>query len=432
MQACNVIFARPLTLRMNPNETRARIEKNLPPQRRDLLSHIRRMAEAKGLPVYLVGGFVRDFLLGLTPDDFDFAVEGNAPAFARAVAHDLGGEVMAHAPFGTATWLGPEGLAIDFATARTETYAQPATLPEVTPGTSIVADLRRRDFTINAMALRVDGEHFGELLDPHGGQSDLAARVVRVLHPGSFVDDPTRLFRAVRYEMRLGFAIAPDTLALIPEARAALAALTGDRVRHEFELIFREPRAVAMLARLARLEVLSQVHLALRWGEREAAQAATIPALPAAEWQLAAPPEPQALYFALMLGAASPVEVTSALARLNPNHAVARAVVEAVHLRVTWTRPSEAVAILDELSELGVVAAYVLHEGARAALNDYLAHWRFVHPETTGDDLIAHSLTPGPQFRRLLWQLRAAWLDGVISDAAGEETLLLQLLAEMK
>jgi tRNA nucleotidyltransferase (CCA-adding enzyme) len=410
----------------------ALFEKHLPESRRELLAHVRRIAEAKHLPVYLVGGFVRDLLLSLTPDDFDFVVEGDAPALARAAARELGGEATVHAPFGTATWSGPEGLAIDFATARTETYPQPAALPVVTPGASIAADLRRRDFTINAMALRVDGEHFGELLDPHGGQSDLAARVVHVLHPGSFVDDPTRLFRAVRYEQRLDFCIAPETLALIPDAWGALAALTGDRVRREFELIFREPRAAAMLARLDELEILRRVHPALQWGEREAARAAIIPRLPVAEWRLAAPPELDALCFALLLGAASPVEATSALARLNTNSAVTRAVVEAIHLRIAWTRPSEAAVILDELSELGIVAAYVLHEGARPALDDYLARWRFVHAGTTGDDLIARGLTPGPQFKRLLWELRAARLDGGVSDAAGEQALIRQLLAGME
>jgi tRNA nucleotidyltransferase (CCA-adding enzyme) len=410
----------------------ALLEKHLSASRRELLAHVRRIAEAGRLPVYLVGGFVRDLLLGLTPDDFDFVVEGDAPALARAVARELGGEVMAHAPFGTATWFVPGGAAIDFATARTETYPQPAALPVVTPGASIAADLHRRDFTINAMALRVDGAHFGELLDPHGGQSDLVARAVRVLHPGSFVDDPTRLFRAVRYEQRLGFTIASGTLALIPGAWDALAALTGDRVRHEFELIFREPHVVAMLARLAGLDILPYVHPALRWGEREAARAAIIPELPVADWRLASPLEPDALYFALMLGAASPVEVTGALTRLNTNGVVSRAVIEGIHLRVAWTRPSEAVAILGELSELGVVVAYVLHEGARAALNDYLARWRFVRAETIGDDLIARGLTPGPQFKRLLWELRAARLDGVITDIAGERELIQRWLTETK
>jgi tRNA nucleotidyltransferase (CCA-adding enzyme) len=409
----------------------ALLETHLPASRRELLSHVRRAAEAMRLPAYLAGGFVRDLLLGLTPDDFDFVAEGDAPALARAVARELGGEVTVHTPFGTAAWLGPGGAEIDFATARTETYPQPAALPVVAPGATIADDLRRRDFTVNAMALRVDGAHFGEVLDLHGGQSDLAARVVRVLHPASFVDDPTRLFRAVRYEQRLDFRIAPETLALIPGAWESLAALTGDRARHELELIFREPRAAAMLARLAELDILRHVHPALRWGEREAARAAIIPSLPVADWKLGLPPEPDALYFALLLGAAPPAEVADALTRLNTDAITSRAVGEAVNLRPGWARPSEAAAALDELSELGVIAAYVLHEEARPALHDYLARWRFVRAATTGDDLIALGLAPGPQFKTLLWQLRAARLDGLIADDAGEQTLIRQLLAKM-
>lgn len=415
---------------MNPVDLRALSDRHVPEPRRQLLEQVRRLADAEHLPVYLVGGFVRDLRLGLTPDDFDFVVEGDAPTVARAVARALRGAVTVHLPFGTATWTDLDGAAIDFATARTESYPQPAALPRVTPGASLAADLSRRDFTINAMALRVDGDHFGELLDQHGGQADLAARAVRVLHARSFIDDPTRLFRAVRYEQRLGFTIAPDTLALIPGAWESLAALTGDRIRHEFELIFREPQAVAMLARLDELEILRHVHRALRWGERASARAAVIPALPFAAWQLTSSPEPDALYLGLMLEAASPAEVTDALARLNTNGIVSRAVAEAVNLRGTESRPSAAVAALDGLSEMGVIAAYVLKEGYRAALNDYLAHWRFVRAETTGDDLIARGLTPGPQFKEILWELRAARLDGQVSEAAGEHELLRRLLAE--
>ncbi|MGH2524794.1 MAG: CCA tRNA nucleotidyltransferase, partial [Anaerolineales bacterium] len=236
------------------------MEERLPGPRRALLARVGHLAATQQLPVYLVGGFVRDLLLGLSPTDFDFVVEGPAPALARLVARELGGEVTVHAPFGTATWFSPEGAVIDFASARTERYPQPAALPVVSAPAPISADLSRRDFTINALAVRVDGVYYGQLLDPHHGQADLAAGIVRVLHPHSFQDDPTRLFRAVRYEQRLGFRIAPETVPLIPGSWAALAALTGDRIRHEFEMIFREPNVVPMLARLAELEVLRHVH----------------------------------------------------------------------------------------------------------------------------------------------------------------------------
>jgi tRNA nucleotidyltransferase (CCA-adding enzyme) len=339
----------------------------------------------------------------------------------------LGGDATVHPAFRTATWTDPTGLAVDLATARTETYARPAVLPEVKPA-PLADDLRRRDFSINTLALRVDGEHLGELLDPHGGQADLAARVIRILHPLSFQDDPTRLFRAVRYEQRLNFHLAPDTLALFPGAWEALAAVTGDRVRHEFELIFREPQVAAILTRLAELGVLPRVHPALHWGASESAKASAIPQLSLADWRIASPPTLDAFFFSLLLGGASAPETFSALARLNVNKPVFQAVTEAVALQPAWPHPSEAVTALDGLSELGVIAAHVLHVEARPALDNYLARWRFIKAHTTGDDLIKSGLKPGPEFKKILWTLRAAWLDGEVNDDKGEKTLLARLL----
>jgi len=409
---------------MQSTDLRALIEKSLPAARRAMLARVGALAAAQELPLYLVGGFVRDLLLGLSPDDFDFVVEGSAPALARVVARELGGEVTVHAPFGTATWLGANGEAIDFASARTETYLQPAMLPVVQVPAAIAADLSRRDFTLNAMALRVDGEHFGEVLDPHGGRADLEADMVRALHARSFQDDPTRMFRAVRYEQRLGFQIAPDTLDLIPGAWEALAALTGDRVRHEFELIFREPNAVGMLARLQTLEILGHVHPALHWDGRAAERAASLPELPHAEWNFATPLEPDAIYLALLLSEAAPDEVESALTRLNVGRAVGEAVRSALSLKIEGTRPSEVVACLESLNESALAAAYALRPGWRSLIDQYLARWRHVRATLTGDDLIARGLKPGPDFKRILWELRAARLDGLVKSEAEELELL--------
>lgn len=404
----------------------ALIEKNLSPTRRDTLQRVSAAARQRQWSLYLVGGFVRDVLLGLAPDDFDLVVEGSAPQLARVLSQTEGGTLLVHAPFGTATWTPRHGEAVDLASARTETYERPAALPTVSLPASIDTDLGRRDFTINSLAVRLNGEHFGELLDPLGGQADLEARAVRVLQARSFVDDPTRLFRAVRYEQRLDFRIAETTLALVPGAWTSLAALSPDRLRHEFELIFREPRANAMLARLQALEILSHVQPALRWGSAAARRAEALAALPVADWKLAAPPEPDALYFTLLLAEAAPAEVGETLARLNLNRPISEAVQAAVHLRPTWTRPSEAVAVLDGLSELAIIAAYVLR--GHSDLSTYLARWRFVRAMTTGDDLIARGLQPGPEFKRMLWQLRAARLDGIVQTDTEELTLLNQLL----
>lgn len=408
-------------------EIRRQLEAAVAPDRRAQLAALGRLAAARGWPVYVVGGFVRDLLLGFAPDDCDLVVEGPAPALARAAAAEWGGAVRAHAPFGTATWSPPDGGDLDFATARTETYPQPAALPVVQVPAPLRADLDRRDFSINAIALRLDGEHFGELIDPHAGRSDLAARRVRVLHPRSFQDDPTRLFRAVRYEQRLGFAITPETLALIPGAWDALDALSPDRARHEFELIFREARASAMLARLDALGALARVHPALAWGAAETAEAAFDAEAPWAEWGLER--DPDGVYFALLLRRSGEAGAADALARLNVSRAVGQAAQAALGLRRTWSRPSEAVAVLDDLSLPGVAAACVARPELRGDLRAYLSRWRFVRAATTGRDLIARGLTPGPDFKDLLWSLRAARLDGEIADAEGEAAWLAQRLA---
>ena len=272
-----------------PEDWQAWLAERLPEPRRHLLAQVSAGAARLGLPLYLVGGFVRDALLGLVPNDFDLVVEGAAPQLAQALARELGGTVVGHPAFGTATWQTPEGWSLDFATARTETYARPAALPDVQPS-DLPADLRRRDITINAMALRVGPG--GQLHDPYHGRADLAARSIRVLHAGSFADDPTRLFRVVRYEQRLGFAIEPATLGWMRTAWEALAVLSPDRLRHEFEIIFTEPQAAAMLARLDDLDILAHVHPALRWGAAQTEAARVVEALPLAEWKMAGPVAP--------------------------------------------------------------------------------------------------------------------------------------------
>ena len=201
-------------------------------------------------PVYLVGGAVRDLLRGADAVDLDLAVEGDARSVARTLADRLGGRPREHERFGTATVLAPE-LNFDLATTRTETYDEPGALPRVTEAT-LGEDLRRRDFTVNAMALALGGDDLGHLYDPHGGRRDLDARLVRVLHSGSFFDDPTRLLRAVRYETRLGFGMDEDTerTARAAVAEDALSTVSGARVRDELMDLLAEHEAPAAVKRI--------------------------------------------------------------------------------------------------------------------------------------------------------------------------------------
>jgi tRNA nucleotidyltransferase (CCA-adding enzyme) len=186
-------------------------------------------------PAWLVGGAVRDLLLGAPAIDLDVAIEGDAREVARELAERLGGESVEHERFGTATVRAGE-LTVDLASTRRESYAEPGALPEVEPA-SLDEDLARRDFTVNAMAASLDRARLGELRDPHGGRDDLDAGVIRILHPGSFIDDPTRLLRAIRYEARFGFRMDPETERLAREAIAAGAASTVSSARIRDELL---------------------------------------------------------------------------------------------------------------------------------------------------------------------------------------------------
>lgn len=191
--------------------------------------------------VYVVGGAVRDLLLGTEPRELDLVVEGDATAVARRAASRLGGRVVVHERFGTATVTAP-GRSFDLAGARRERYPRPGALPDVELGATIEDDLARRDFTVNAMAVRLAD---GALVAWPGALDDLRARVLRVLHDRSFVDDPTRLLRLVRYAARLGFEIEPGTRALA--AAATVTTVTVPRLGAELRLLAREPQPAAVL-----------------------------------------------------------------------------------------------------------------------------------------------------------------------------------------
>jgi tRNA nucleotidyltransferase (CCA-adding enzyme) len=211
--------------------------------------------------VYLVGGTVRDILLGERNFDVDVVVEGDAIALARAVAGKLDGRVRAHKKFGTAVVLYGDGERLDLVTARSETYHAPAVLPTVAPGT-IEEDLHRRDFTINAMAVSLKGENLGELVDPFEGRADLEAGRIRVLHDRSFIDDPTRILRAIRYEDRYGFRMDDHTVELARQCIATghVGDLSGARLRDELIALLEEGDVSHAIPRLAELGAEKEVH----------------------------------------------------------------------------------------------------------------------------------------------------------------------------
>jgi tRNA nucleotidyltransferase (CCA-adding enzyme) len=438
----------------------AMLEKALPPCRLALLQMIARYSGEEHQSIYIVGGFVRDLLLKRPSIDFDIVVEGDAMHFAHALAKKYGGRVVTHRRFSTAKWQ-ISGIhanlqktmecenkpavdlpeALDFISARTEFYDHPTALPTV-ERSSIKLDLHRRDFTINTLALRLDGHHYGELYDYWGGLADLEKKLVRVLHSLSFVDDPTRLLRAVRFEQRFQFQIEKRTLQLMDEARELLHQLSGERIHHEFDLIFNETSPFPILRRLSELGLLSQIHPHLVWNERhETAISHANNYTQYTAWHLPAnlgnTPIRLALTYLiwfLQLPGRSGLEVgkrlrlsRSLLETLEKSISVAAAVNEWKDLS-----PSQLTRTLEKLHLYGVFALYCIlqDEELKEKLNLYATRWRFITPTVDGNSLRARGIPPGPLYARVLSKVRNAWLDGELSSPSEEETMIAALLKE--
>lgn len=432
-------------------DIKAKFESSLPTDHLHLLRFIADVSGGLGFPVYMVGGSVRDLMLDRVISDFDLTVEGEAGALGEAMLKRLGGKIMVHSKFGTARWtptkstierlgvsiLQSDGLPphLDFVSTRSETYAKPGALPTV-KRSNIEADLRRRDFTINAMAIRLDGRHFGELVDVVEGQMDLERGLIRALHPRSFVDDPTRMFRAVRYAKRYEFEIEPDTLKLFDdEAKSVLAGLSGERLRNEFDLIFDEEKSLSILEELNKLGLLAIIHLSLtRADHKQLAEKKDKPVAGFGEIEV-----PDILSFTQSLGwnlylmNLTENEIGKIAERLTFPVFLTKAVCAASSLyrklpSIKGWKPSQWTFHLDDLSSLAVYAVWLAT--SEKALSEYLEKWQNVKSFTTGDDLKQLGLEPGPKYKEILSRLRAAWLDGEVKTKEDEIALRNHLIAK--
>lgn len=409
-----------------------------------LLSALRRRAESLSLTVYLVGGPLRDFLLGEPIGDLDLVVEGDAPALARQLSEELGGRLLVHPHFGTATvTLGDSRL--DLVTARKEVYHQPAALPQVFPGT-IEDDLARRDFTINAMALSLT-ELRPSIRDPHDGVGDIGRGLVRVMHRGSFTDDPTRILRAVRYEQRLGFRIEDETLSLAQEAIAQgyMASVSGDRVRHELERVFHEECPALPLRRGIELGVLAAINPALVNGEA-IGRLEISGSLPHAKDESQAKSgfeteDRPFVYLAALVYGLSPMDGEGAIRRLNLPGAWAKVVRDTIALHELETElaapglsASRLVRLVQGFSPAAMLAVsrVTITPEAGRVLKSYLDELRHVAPYLKGGDLLALGVPSGPLVGQILGQLREAKLDRRVATSAQEKRLVKQLLAQWR
>lgn len=402
------------------------------PEKQTLLSNIAALAASLNMPCYVVGGFVRDLLLGKPVNDLDVVVEGDAIKLGKKLVEVYGGKLTPHFKFHTAIWHLPstfdlQPLTLDLITARKESYEKPGALPTVTPST-IEDDLRRRDFTINAMALRLDGEGLGEILDPLKGQTDLERGVIRALHPKSFIDDPTRIFRAIRYEGRYGFAMDAETLGMIDaEALKVLHSLSGERLRHELDLILDEEQSAGMLARAAGLGVLIAIHPKMPEFNQEYADFLEM------DDRLDIQADRRAMGYVLWFMDLFEDEVILLSNRLDFTNELTLEVWAAAQLKrglvhLTDMKPSEWTYALEKLPLLSIYAVYLISR--ENALLSYISIWRHVKSKTSGDDLKARGLPPGPRFGEILARLRFAWLDGEVVNEAQESELLTVLLKQ--
>lgn len=437
-----------------------KLEAALPASRLALLRAIAETGRSQQMAVYIVGGFVRDLILGRPSLDFDVVVEGDAIALAKLLASRFGGHITSHSRFGTAKWsigeckpevahrlagngdLDPSDLpeSLDLISARTEFYDYPTALPKV-ERSSIKLDLHRRDFTINTLALRLDGHHYGELLDFWGGLNDLHRRLVRVLHSLSFIDDPTRALRAVRFEQRFHFSIEARTLQLLKEARGQLKQVTGDRLRHELDLILAEERAIDILNRLAELDLLHPIHPGLDWNETIAVpvQQALAP-ISLKDYDIGEKiygyPTDRVLAYLTWFGQLPLDQARAVGQRLHFSGHLMEDIVAVCRLRNSaqeWSglSPSQIVSRLEGLSPAVIYCLQILSPEAKqkGIFSRYARYWKNLGTTINGHDLESMGIPPGEIYRTILHQLRNAWLDGIIHSGEEERQYLAEILS---
>jgi tRNA nucleotidyltransferase (CCA-adding enzyme) len=403
------------------------IEQYLPQQLLWLVSNVSGQATKLGQTVYLVGGVVRDLLLGYPSFDLDLVVEGDAVKLAQQMAEITQAKLLTHPRFGTAKFC-YSNFNLDMATARGETYARPGALPAVTPGT-LKDDLSRRDLSINAMAISLTSNDYGELVDPYQGKNDLEHRLIRILHPRSFIDDATRILRAVRYEQRLGFELEPQTAQLLKRDITMLDTISGDRIRHELELIFREKQPEFVIKRLAELGVLQRISPFLigdGWIAEKFEKAR----------QLKKPNQLPSLYFCLLTYSFSESKIEQILNHLNIPAKLSRAMRDTLSLKIRLSqlnkpsmRPSEIYYLLQEYEPLAIQANAIASESSMVHhhLQLFLTKLRYVRTSLNGEELKRLGISAGSEMGKVLQALHKAKLDGEVNTKADEEKIAFSL-----
>ncbi len=425
------------------------IGKRFPAEIRETLQRLGAIGDNLGMATYVVGGFVRDLLLGIDNLDMDVTVEGDGIFFAERFVELHGGRVRSHKKFGTAVLVLQDDRKIDVASTRLEYYDSPGVLPTVERA-SLRHDLYRRDFTVNTLAICINGDRFGQLTDHFGGQQDIQERVVRVLHNLSFVEDPTRVFRAIRFEQRLGFHIAPHTENLMRSAvrMQLLEKLGGERLMSELVQIMREKEPIAAIGRMDSFGLLPYIHPALKLvaaTERVLQETGQVMA-----WlrllYLEEKCEVWQVYLLALCDGLTPHEFREACIRLAiPGRLASRlcsqrhlvfATLNAIKRRLKQSAEVPNSQMHAWFSGLGLemlsyLAARASSEQVRRFVSLYLTRLRTIIPVLNGENLRELGLEPGPLFRRRKERLLQARLNGEVNNR-DEEVALVLSLADVK
>ncbi len=407
-----------------PAILKTKLDRTLGQLRSDILSEAVEIGAKHGVPIYLVGGAVRDLLMGEPAVDLDIIVERDASTVAHALAAKLSGRVVSSSQFGTFK-VEMTGESVDVVTSRRETYRRPGALPTVSPS-PIDDDLQRRDFTINAMALRLAPGPV-VILDPCKGQDDIRSQTIRVLHNGSFRDDATRMLRAIRYEQRLSFRLSHETEALLISNTSYLDTISSDRIRREMSVIFKEEKAPVILLRAARLGLLAVLYRHLPSEEElECRLSAILTSVHTRNpWS----------HLALLAATMNESQAEGFIQRLKMPLSEAKAVRDSVKARIAVASldpeesPSRIVAALQGLDPhaLRVTALLSRGEASSGLVLRYLNEWRHVKPRLNGRDLARLGIPQGPRVGLLLERLRDARIRGEISTREEEEAFVRRL-----
>ncbi|NVN97899.1 MAG: CBS domain-containing protein [Geobacteraceae bacterium] len=422
-----------------------KIRHSLPHKVFETLRSLGRVGDELGLKVYAVGGFVRDLIIGQPNSDIDVTVEGDGILFAKTFASEAGCRIKSHMKFGTATIIFPDHSKVDVASTRLEYYDSPGVLPTV-ERSSLKMDLYRRDFTINTLAVALFSESFGRLIDFYSARKDLKEKSIRVLHNLSFVEDPTRVFRAIRFEQRLGFKMATHTENLIKNSIRMnfLDKLCGRRLLNELIHIFEENEPHLAVERIGSLGALKYIH-------RSLVDVNSIVPIFKESYQVVSwfellyhkqPFEKWIIYLLALCTNLSSDEFVETCIRLDiPPKIINRyfeAKVDGVKalekIRAGMYRknrsllPSEVCHLLRELPiEILLHLMARTDEDTRRQFSIYITNLSMVQRIVDGNDLAKLGIKPGPVYKEILDAVLDARLDGMVETRADELELVNRL-----